>query len=279
MRRALLVALTMTAFASNSLLNRMAVDGGYADPGGFAVLRVLAGAIMLVLLVRAQGRAMSFLTRQRWVGAGMLALYMVGFSAAYRSLDAGLGALILFGVVQITIFMIAAAQGAGPSARQIVGAAIAFGGLVVVLDPGQAPATALTGAAFMIAAGIGWGIYTLAGRGEPDALAATAANFCLALPLTLAAPLLAGAAVQITWTGAALAVVSGALTSGLGYALWYALLPGLAAPVAAILQLSVPVIAVIGGVLLLGETAGFRLLAGAVLVLGGIGLSLRRPKA
>ena len=212
-----------------------------------------------------------------WMGAA-LALYMAGFSLAYLTLDAGLGALILFGTVQITIFALSALRGAGPNGQQIAGALIAFGGLIVVLNPAGAQGADPLGAALMAAAGIGWAIYTLSGRTEPDALAGTAANFCLALPLTALVPLLTAGPLNVTPAGVALAVLSGAVTSGLGYALWYSLLPGIAPAIAAIVQLSVPVIAVLGGVLLLGETVGLRVVAGAVLVLGGVALSLRRQR-
>ncbi|MHA6264948.1 DMT family transporter [Arenibacterium sp. CAU 1754] len=276
MRLFLLILLTMCAFAANSILNRLAVDGGHADPASFAVIRVLSGAVALVVLARLRGRLLTWGLRQRAVGAGTLALYMVGFSVAYLTLDAGLGALILFGVVQMTMFTVSAMSGTRPPPRQLSGAAVAFVGLVLVLWPGAEGGVTLRGAAFMIAAGIGWGLYSLAGRSEPDALTGTAANFCLALPLTLLAPLIAGVPMLIQPTGLALAVLSGAVTSGMGYALWYSLLPRLSASFAATLQLSVPVIAVAAGVAFLGETVGLRFVVGAALVLGGIALSLRK---
>jgi len=277
MRLALLIALTMTAFAANSLLNRVAVDGGYIDPAGFAVIRVASGAVVLMALARIQARQLSFATRRRFIGATALTVYMVGFSIAYLTLDAGLGALILFGAVQISMFVITGVMGAGPSARQIAGAAIAFGGLIVVLNPTHATGTDLLGTLLMVAAGVGWGVYTLVGKSEPDALAGTAANFALALVPTAIFPLMAGMAMFVTVPGIALAVVSGAITSGLGYALWYAILPRINAVLAAILMLSVPVLAVLGGVALLGEEVGVRFLFGALLVLGGISLSIRKP--
>jgi drug/metabolite transporter (DMT)-like permease len=275
----LLIPVTMVAFASNSIINRLAVEGGYASPAGFAVLRVIAGAVMLVLLLRLRGGArMEFMTRARLVGAGSLALYMTGFSLAYVALDAGLGALILFGVVQITMFSIAALRGAAPDMRQLIGAGVAFCGLILVLDPGGASLDDLRAAAFMVAAGIGWGIYSIAGKAEADALAGTAANFCLALPLTVLAALLAGQSFAMDARGAALAVLGGAVTSGLGYSMWYQILPRIASSSAAILQLAVPVLAVCGGVLLLGESVGLQFLFGACLVLGGIAFSLVRKR-
>lgn len=279
MRLFLLTTATMIAFAANSVLNRLAISSGWADPGGFAVVRVLAGASMLALLVLAQGQTLPLRHRRRGLGAGALTLYMVGFSLAYLTLDAGLGALILFGVVQISMFSWSAATGASPTNRQMAGAAIAFGGLVCVLWPAGDFHVHAGGAGLMALAGIGWAAYTLAGRGEADALAATAANFVLALPLTVGAILPFAGLPEMTGRGVLLALVSGAVTSGLGYALWYRLVPALGPVRAAIVQLSAPVIAVLGGVLLLGETAPLRLFLGGAVLLGGIALSVRRAPA
>lgn len=201
---------------------------------------------------------------------------MIGFSMAYRSLDAGLGALILFGVVQVTMFAWAALRGAPASGRQVLGAVVAFGGLVYVLWPRGDVQVDILGAALMVAAGIGWAVYTLLGKSEPDALAGTAANFAVALvPVGLVAVIVGDAQAWTVW-GLVLAVISGAVTSGLGYATWYAILPKLEMGLAAVLQLSVPVIALIGGAVLLGEWASFQVVIGAVLVLGGILLAVRR---
>ncbi|MFT7596397.1 MAG: drug/metabolite transporter (DMT)-like permease [Paracoccaceae bacterium] len=274
MRLILLTCLVMIAFAANSVLNRLAVDSGAIDPRSFAVIRVVAGALMLTLLTLARRQPLPLFARARIVGAGALTLYMVGFSTAYLTVDAGLGALILFGVVQVTMFAVSALSGTPATARQITGAGIAFGGLVWVLWPGGAVVVDSTGAALMAAAGVGWAFYTLAGRHEPDALSATAANFLYAVPLTLAAALVAGGPWQAAPTGVALAVVSGTVTSGLGYALWYSVLPRLAPSLAATVQLSVPVIALGGGVVLLGEAVNARLIIGGALVIGGIALSV-----
>lgn len=278
MRLVFLTCLAMAAFAANSVLNRLGVDSGGIDPRSFALVRVLSGAVMLTLLVLARRKSLPLRAPARIVGAGALALYMIGFSTAYLTLDAGLGALILFGVVQMTMFAVSALSGTLPSPRQIGGAGMAFGGLVWVLWPDGGAVVDRTGVALMAAAGVGWAFYTLAGRREGDALSATAANFCYAVPLTLAAWLLAGGAVQAAPGGVALAVLSGTVTSGLGYALWYSVLPRLAPSLAATVQLSVPVIALGGGVLLLGEIASARFLLGGALVIGGIALSLRVPR-
>lgn len=283
MRLFLLTSLTMVAFGSNSILNRLAVDSGAIDPASFAVLRVLAGAVALSLLVVGmQGKTLPILVRRRIVGAASLSAYMVGFSIAYLSLDAGLGALLLFGVVQVTIFAVSAARGIPPTSRQITGSALAFGGLVWILWPSGDWAIDLGGAAFMVLAGIGWGFYTLAGREEPDALAGTAANFCVALPVTaLAVWIMMGVqtdAVNVQPAGLGLAVLSGAVTSGLGYALWYRILPEFAPSVAAIIMLSAPVLAMGAGVVLLNESLSLRLLSGSALVLGGIAWAVWTPR-
>ncbi|TDK41284.1 DMT family transporter [Antarcticimicrobium luteum] len=277
-RLALPVALAMAAFAANSLLNRAAVDSGAIGPAAFAAVRVLAGAAMLGVLVLIRRQALPLWHRRRWAGALSLTAYMVGFSAAYLTLDAGLGALILFGVVQITMFAFGALGGARPSGRQLAGAGVAFAGLAWILWPAGGARVPLSGALWMVAAGIGWGVYTLSGRGEPAALAATAANFCLALPLTALPLLWVRDAAPMTVPGVALAALAGAVTSGLGYALWYALVPRMTPATAATVQLSVPVIALAAGAALLGEAPGWRLILGAAVVLGGIALALPRPR-
>lgn len=274
MRLFFLSSLTMTAFAANSILNRLAVDSGASDPASFALIRVLSGAIMLVCLAKIKRRHLTFLGTGRFIGAGALVLYMVGFSSAYLTLDAGLGALILFGVVQISMFFWTSVRGAPPLPGQIVGALIAFSGLIWVLWPTGATVIDPVGIFFMCLAGVGWAAYTLVGRSEPDALAGTAANFCLALPLVFVAFFLQAGQADITFAGLVLAVLSGAVTSGLGYALWYSIVPQFSASVAAILQLAVPVIALVAGVALLGEQATVRLVFGAVLVLGGIAFAV-----
>lgn len=268
MRLGLLVSVAMLAFAANSVLNRMAVGAGRIDPVTFAVVRLAAGAAVLAALV--------LLRRRVWPGwkgrvpgvAGLLA-YLFGFSQAYLALDAGTGALILFGVVQITMFAGAWAGGEVLPPRRVAGAAVALAGLALLLSPkGGALAPQLS----MAVAGVGWGIYSLAGRGQTDALAGTAWNFLLALPPGLVA--LAFVVPDWSWPGVALAVLSGGVTSGLGYALWYRVLPDLGAGRAGAAQLTVPVIAALGGFALIGEAPGLWFWVGAVLVLGGVGLAM-----
>lgn len=269
MRLILLTVLTMCAFAANSVLTRAAVEGGHLGPGAFAIVRVAAGAAMLGGIALWRGNALPLLRRARIPGAVSLTAYTVGFSLAYLTLDAGLGALILFGVTQITMFAHAGLTGAPPTLRQLSGAGVAFGGLVLVLWPGADSATDPAGAALMVLAGLGWAAYTIAGRGAADPLAATGANFILCLPLL--ALLLVGS----DWSGDAygifLAVISGAVTSGLGYALWYNVLRQMAGATAAVVQLSVPIIAIAAGAVLLGEQVTPVLIIAAALVVGGIG--------
>lgn len=263
-----LTMLTMLAFAGNSVLNRMAVGSGSIDPVSFAALRVLAGALTLMALV--------VWRKRRWPGwsgrmAGVagLTVYLIGFSLAYLALDAGTGALILFGAVQVTMFAGAVIAGDAVPPRRWLGAGVALAGLALLIAPsGAAPSGWHAG--LMAVAGFGWGIYSLAGRGARDALAATAANFVLSAPLLVLAALFVPGDRLLTPTGAGLAVISGAVTSGLGYALWYAILPGLGASRAGLAQLTVPVLAALGGVLLMGEAVGWRFAAAAGLVLGGV---------
>ncbi|WP_424831298.1 DMT family transporter [Ruegeria sp.] len=278
MRLFLLTALTMCAFAANSVLNRLAIDSGASDPTSFAVVRVLSGALVLVILVFLRRGPLPLTSARRIVGAGSLSLYMIGFSVAYLTLDAGVGALILFAVVQITMFTASAFSGTAPTIRQVSGALVALAGLAFVLWPSEMLTVDLFGAALMTAAGVGWAAYSLAGRSEPDALSGTAANFVVALPVTALGMLMISGAWQMSAAGYGLAAVSGGVTSGLGYALWYRVLPQLVPTVAAVVQLSVPVIAIAGGVVLLGEAASLRLLLGAGLVLGGIALAVLNVK-
>jgi drug/metabolite transporter (DMT)-like permease len=270
MRLFLLTALTMLAFAANSVLNRMAVGAGQIGAVEFALIRLASGAAMLGLLLALRGRVWPGLSG-RVPGVAGLLVYLFGFSFAYRGLDAGTGALVLFGAVQVTMFAGALlAREAVPGSRW-AGAGLALGGLALIALPGAA-APPLLPLLLMAGAGLGWGLYSLAGRRAADPLAATAWNFLLAIPVGLVVALAAGLA-QTSLRGAVLAVISGAVTSGLGYALWYALLPRLGAARAAVAQLSVPVLAALGGAVLIAEAPGWRFAGASVLVLGGVALA------
>ena len=268
-RALLLTALVMTAFAGNSVLNRLAVADGAIGAAPFAVIRLASGALALGVLTALRGRRPDW---SGWLGPASLLIYIVGFSLAYRGLDAATGALILFGGVQAVMFAGALALGERIAPMRWVGMMTALVGLAALLGPG-AGAPRPGPAALMGLAALGWGLYSLHGRGSTDPLGQTAANFLVATPLCL--PLLLMGAGPVTPWGATLAVISGALTSGLGYALWYAVLPGLAASAAALAQLSVPLIALVGGAAFLGEWPDARFAPAAALILGGIALGLR----
>jgi drug/metabolite transporter (DMT)-like permease len=280
MRLALLTSIAMLAFAANSILNRLGVAGAGMDPMAFAAVRVLAGAAMLWLLLRLRRPGTVSEPKGRLAGVIGLSAYLIGFSLAYVGLQAGLGALILFGCVQITMFAGALWSAEPVPTRRWIGAGLAFAGLAFLLSPGVG-APSLPHAALMAIAGLGWGIYSLAGRGQADALAATAANFLATAPVVLliaGALHLLGPGLAMPPEGVALAILSGAVTSGLGYALWYSVLPGLGASRAAVAQLSVPVITALIGTALLGEAISLRFAVCALLVLGGVALALLRPK-
>ncbi|MDO6590067.1 EamA family transporter [Loktanella sp. D2R18] len=272
MKLFLFVALAMTAFAANSVLNRIGIAQYGMSPMSFAAIRVIAGAAMLWVLIAARTQsAPTIFNPKRFAGAATLATYMIGFSVAYQNLDAGVGALILFGALQVVIFGWAIVEKQSIPPLRWLGVATAFIGLCVLLWPTQSIPMPLGSVAAMIAAAVGWGAYTLLGRAEEDPLGATASNFLLCVPLVGIGLIGAG---QLPLMGAITAVVAGALTSGLGYALWYQLLPKLATTVAGTAQLTVPVIAVAFGVAFLAEPLSLRLVIAGALVLGGIGLSL-----
>ena len=280
MRLFLLTALTMVAFAANSVLNRMALVDGSIDPASFGAVRLAAGVAMLWILAMVGGNG-RIQRNGDWRAAAALFVYIFGFSFAYLALDAGLGALILFGMVQITMFAGALWGGERPPTQRWIGAVLAFAGLAWLLWPSASLSVSLSHGAFMVAAGIGWGIYSLIGRGATDPLRATAANFLFAAPLGVAlALILFVPAGSLSAQGVWLGCLSGAITSGLGYALWYRVLPQLAPSVAAVAQLTVPVIAMAGGLVLLSEPITWDIVLPAIIVLGGVAVSvLPRQKA
>lgn len=274
MRTFALVALTMCAFAANSVLNRIGVALQGMDPLDFATVRTGAGAAMLWALVMLRKAPHPVvLSAKRFAGAAALTVYMIGFSWAYITLDAGLGALILFGVLQIVVFGWAVIEGGKIPILRWVGAAIALTGLGVLFWPGGATPVPFVGAISMAAAGVAWAIYTLLGRTESDPLGATASNFLLCVPLVAVAMIWVGVG-PMPIAGVMTAVIAGSITSGLGYALWYRILPFLPTTTAGIAQLSVPVLAVTAGGVLLDEPLTLKLFAAGALVLGGIAVSL-----
>ncbi|NVK41670.1 MAG: EamA family transporter [Oceanospirillaceae bacterium] len=271
-----LIVLALLAFAANSIFCRLGLQDGAIDAASFTAIRLTSGAVMLLLLLTLRQRRQRALLQLAWRPAAAFCLfaYAILFSIAYLQLAAGTGALILFGAVQLTMIGWSLANGNRPSGPEWLGIAMAAGGLLYLLLPG-ATAPPLLPAAAMASAGVAWGAYTLLGRGSQDALAGTAANFVLALPLGLLALLPMIADAHLEADGVAYAIASGALASGCGYAIWYRVLPTLTATAAATLQLAVPVLAALGGVALLSEPLHLQLMLSGALVLGGIALVIR----
>ncbi|MGH1466332.1 MAG: DMT family transporter [Cognatishimia sp.] len=283
-----LTTVTMLAFAANSVLNRLALVNFGLDAMLFAAVRLGSGALVLSLILVLQRRGFVIGGRRRVWGVLALLLYVFGFSYAYQKLDAGIGALILFAVVQITMFAAAVCSKEQMPLLRWLGAGLAFVGLIWLLwpsaasEPGaaQGGTMSLSHAVMMGLAGFGWGIYSLAGRYEVNATQATAMNFILAAPFAGVALLLGGVDLgMVSAVGLVLAVISGAVTSGLGYALWYSVLPQLGASRGAVAQLTVPVIAMLAGLILLGEAITLQSAFATALVLAGVALSLSRASA
>jgi drug/metabolite transporter (DMT)-like permease len=267
----------MLAFAANSLLCRMALQRTGIDPASFTTARVVAGATVLALLVGSRKRVPE--RAGSWVSAFALFVYAAAFSFAYARLPTGTGALLLFGAVQVSMIGRGLWRGERLGPRQQLGLLVALAGLVVLVWPGLA-APPLHGAVLMIGAGIAWGAYSLRGAGSADPLRATASNFLRAVPMTLALSVLTIRRATPDTVGLACAVASGALASGLGYAVWYTVLRQLRSTSAATVQLSVPVIAALGGVLWLGEPLSMRLMLASAAVLGGVAavMHVRTPR-
>ena len=267
----------MLAFAANSLLCRMALGAGLIDAASFTAVRILSGAIVLGLIVlprlRTHGRI-----KVDWRSVAALFTYMIFFSIAYLSLAAGTGALILFGAVQLTMITVALRAGEPFTKISWAGLSLAIAGLVYLISPGVT-APDPSGALLMVVAGIAWGSYSLLGRTAADPMQSTAYNFIYSVPLAAVTTLLFVDDIHLTPTGAGLAAASGAVASGLGYFVWYAALRGLTAIRAATVQLSVPIIAAFGGVLLLGEHVTLRLLAASFATLGGVAIVLSQKAA
>jgi drug/metabolite transporter (DMT)-like permease len=270
LRIALLTTVTMLAFAANSLLCRAALRETSIDAASFTTIRVVAAAVTLAVLAQLRG---GNARAGDWVSALALFAYAAGFSFAYDGLSAATGALLLFGAVQATMIGRGVFAGERLSPWQVAGLVLALGGLVGLLLPGLA-APPLASALLMLVAGVAWGAYSLRGRRGGAALDVTAGNFVRAVPFALLVSVAMFRSASVDAAGAAYAVASGALASGLGYAVWYTVLPALRATSAAMVQLSVPVIAAVGGIVLLGEAASVRLAVAGVAVLGGIAFAV-----
>ena len=266
----------MIAFAANSLLCRAALRETSIDAASFTFIRIFSGATALGLITRLRGT--NWKESGNWLSALALFAYAAAFSFAYKTLLAGTGALLLFGAVQATMILWGLRKGERLHALQLLGLFMALAGLIVLVLPGLS-APPLSGSALMLAAGVAWGAYSLRGRREVNPAGATAGNFIRAVPMAMALSVVLISAMRLDPAGAGYAMLSGALASGCGYVIWYTALPGLKAASAATVQLSVPVLAAAGGIVLLGEALTLRFVVASVAVLGGIALVLleRRP--
>jgi drug/metabolite transporter (DMT)-like permease len=309
-----LTLLAMIAFASNSLLCRAALKQIHIDAATFTFVRIFSGAVALCLFMNVRrkitvdrtapplaggsktrvgfpspqsspkGRGGSFSLREKvgmrgsgnWISALALFVYAAGFSFAYTSLSAGTGALLLFGAVQATMILWGLHKGERLDAIQIVGLVAAVTGLIALLLPGLSAPPAI-GSILMLGAGVSWGIYSLRGKGEQNPASATTGNFIRAAPFAVALSIIFLMQTHLDLAGVTFGIISGAITSGLGYVIWYSVLPDLKAASAAIVQLSVPVLAATGGILLLGEPITLRYVLASVAVLGGIAFVVVTP--
>lgn len=271
-RTLILTAAAMVAFAANSLLCRIALGEGLIDAATFTSVRLVSGAVVLWLIVICRRDTVA-LGGVDWRAVVALFLYMALFSFAYLTLAAGTGALVLFGAVQLTMFLVAMRQGERMQTWSWAGLTLAVAGLIYLVSPGVTAPDPM-GASLMAGAGIAWGIYSLRGRGSKDPIRHTAKNFAYAIPFTLIVQIIFLRDFDSSAPGLALAVTSGALASGCGYVIWYSALSNLSAARAATVQLSVPVIAAFGGVLLLSEPVTLRLLLASAMTLGGVGIVL-----
>jgi len=268
-RIALITSIAMIAFAGNSLLCRVAFSTTGIDAASFTTIRIFSGAITLFVIVFTKRCTPS--VGGNWLSALALFGYAAGFSFAYLGLSAATGALLLFGAVQFTMIVYGLVKGERMNPMQTTGVLVAVAGLIGLLLPGLS-APPILSALLMLGAGVSWGVYSLRGRGVSDAVRETAGNFVRAVPLALLASMGSFQRTEIDPSGAALAVASGALASGLGYAVWYSVLPALTATGAATVQLTVPALAAAGGVVFLSEPLTTRLGLASAAILGGVAI-------
>jgi drug/metabolite transporter (DMT)-like permease len=268
-----ITAFTLIAFAANSLLCRMALGGKLIDPVSFTAIRLVSGAAALVLLAAWRSSSRVARTGGSWGSGLALFAYALGFSLAYVTLSTGMGALILFGAVQMTMLGSALLAGERLGIAQWIGSIGAVGGLVYLVLPGIAAPDPI-GALLMCVAGIAWGIYSIRGRGALSPVSMTAGNFARAAPMALAASVVALSSLGLQPMGVVLALMSGVITSGLGYVLWYQALRSLTTTEASVVQLLVPVLAAFGGVAFLSEVVTLRLISASGLILGGVALAV-----
>lgn len=273
----ILTLLAMIAFASNSLLCRLALKQTTIDAASFTSIRIFSGAMALWLILRLRQRGDRAPLQGNWLSAFALFSYAAAFSFAYLTLSAATGALLLFGAVQATMIFWGLRKGESLEVRQLFGLTLALAGLVALLLPGLS-APPLAGAILMLGAGVAWGIYSLRGRGTSDAISATTGNFLRAVPFAAGLSVVLIPWMRFDQTGIVYAMLSGAIASGVGYVIWYLALPSLKAASAASVQLSVPVLAAVGGILLLAEPLTLRFVLASIAVLGGIALVVIAPR-
>jgi drug/metabolite transporter (DMT)-like permease len=278
MRIIILTTLAMIAFASNSVLARVALKHTDIDAASFTAIRLISGAIVLLLVVRISNRPSG--GSGSWWSAAALFAYAAGFSYAYVSLPTATGALLLFGAVQVTMIVYGFWAGERLLKLQLAGLALAFGGLLLLFLPGLSTTPPVASSLLMLGAGICWGVYSLRGRSAGDPVHTSAGNFTRAVAFAVVLSFFMLSRLSLDVAGIWYAIISGALTSGLGYVVWYMVLPMLKATNAAVIQLSVPVIAAVGGVVFLGESITLRLVLASAAILGGIALVIvRKPPA
>lgn len=265
----------MVAFAANSLLCRMALVESEISPGMFTAVRLISGAVVLLLITRVH--AVPSLKSGSWRGASLLFTYAAAFSYAYVSMNTGTGALLLFGAVQVTMICAGLLRGERFHVNQIAGFSLAVCGLIILVLPGLSAPPPM-GATLMLLAGVAWGVYSIIGHGAASAIAVTSGNFIYSLAfvgILVVALLLTGSDLTADFTGVMLGIASGALASAMGYAIWYQVLPHLASSHAATIQLSVPVLAALAGWLFLSEVITLQIVLASVAILGGIAVVIR----
>ncbi len=274
-----LTAFTLIAFAANSLLCRMALGGDHIDPVSFTTLRLVSGALALMPISRMVAESKPPQKKEGSWGSGFaLFAYAVAFSLAYVSLSTGMGALMLFGSVQVTMIGAALKSGENLGHAQWVGSAVAVGGLIYLVLPGISAPDPI-GAILMCVAGIAWGVYSIRGKGASAPVAITGGTFLRSAPMAIIASAVALSSVHLELSGILLALISGIVTSGLGYVLWYKALRSLTTTQASVVQLLVPVLAAFGGVAFLSEQVSVRLISASALILGGVAMAVLKRDA
>lgn len=268
-RTLIFTILALIAFAANSVLCRLALGDNSIDASSFTVIRLLSGALVLLVIVKIKNSKKSLSSKSSWFAGLMLFLYAIAFSLAYITLDTGTGALILFGSVQITMILLSLISGNRLHISEWIGVSVAFAGFVYLILPGV-NAPSVNGFFLMTVAGVAWGIYTLKGRNSDAPLMDTTYNFLRTIPPVIILAIIVVQNAYFSFEGILLAVLSGGIASGIGYTIWYSALGGLSATQAAVVQLSVPVIAAMGGVLFMSEPITLRLTLSALMILGGI---------